>query len=53
MPSTGSALPDVAEDDVLVHGGTEYRVIYAAEWPGLTNNDIPCLQIVVDEIQGT
>lgn len=46
------ALIDLVEGDVLVHGGTEYRVDYVAEWPDLSGG-VPCLQIVVAEIKSS
>lgn len=54
IPATpATALPDVLEDDVLTHGGTDYRVIFAEEWPEITQGNVPSLRIVVDEIMGT
>jgi hypothetical protein len=50
VPAAGVALPDVREGDVLVHGGAEYRIAYAGEW---TDNDVPCLVIVAQQIKGT
>lgn len=47
---TGATLPDVAEGDVLVHGGAEYRIAYAGEW---TDGDIPTLHIVCQQVKGT
>lgn len=49
---TGDTLPDIVEGDVLVHGGTEYRVDNVAEWPDLTGG-VPCLQIVVTEVKNS
>lgn len=49
---TGDTLPDVAEGDVLVHGGAEYRVDHVAEWPDLSGG-VPTLQIVVSEVKAS
>lgn len=51
VPDSGT-LPDVVEGDVLVHGGTEYRVDYVAEWPDLSGG-IPALQIVVTQVKSS
>lgn len=51
VPVAGGALPDVVEGDRLVVAGTEYPVLYAAEWAGIDADDIPCLHIVVQEIK--
>lgn len=50
VPATGVALPDVVEGDRLVVAGTEYPVLYVAEWTG-DDSDLPCLHIVVQEIK--
>ena len=47
---TGDTLPDVVEGDVLVHGGTEYRIDHVAEWPDL-DGGVPSLQIVVQQVK--
>jgi hypothetical protein len=47
---TGDSLPDVVEGDVLVHGGTEYRIDHVAEWPDLSGG-IPTLHLVVTQVK--
>lgn len=49
---TGDTLPDVVEGDVLVHGGTDYRIDHVAEWPDLSGG-IPTLHIVVTAIKNS
>ena len=53
VPAAGSALPDVVEGDILVHGGADYPIRYAGEWPDLSNDDVPSLMLVVQEVKGT
>ena len=50
--ATGDTLPDVVEGDVLVHGGTEYRIDHVAEWPDLSGG-VPSLQIVVTTVKAS
>lgn len=49
---TSDTLPDVVEGDVLVHGGTEYRIDHVAEWPDL-DGGVPSLQIVVTTVKSS
>lgn len=48
VPTSGTALPDVRERDILVVGGAEYPVSSVAEWPDW---EIPTLHIVVGEVK--
>jgi len=48
VPMT-TTLPDVLEGDILVVGETDYPVHYVGEW---TDDNIPCLHIVVQEVKG-
>mgnify|MGYP007123473304 CR=1 FL=1 len=50
VPQASDVLPDVGEGDVLVIGAVEYRVDYVGEW---TDNSVPCLHIIAQEIKGT
>lgn len=50
VPADGDALPDVVEGDILTVDGTDYPVQHVGEW---TDNGVPCLQIIVQEIKGT
>jgi hypothetical protein len=53
VPQAGAALPDVREDDVLTHGGTDYRVHHVAEWTDIHSGGVPCLHMVVQQIKGS
>lgn len=50
VPSDEATLPDIIEGDVLVHGGSEYRIDHVAEWPDIAGG-IPTLHIVVTAIK--
>jgi hypothetical protein len=49
-PVAGAALPDVKERDILVVGSKSYPIDAVLEW---TDNDIPCLHIIVGEVKTT
>ena len=53
VPATGTALADIREGDILVHGGGEYIVDSVAEWTDTLTGLVNCLQIVVSAIKGT
>ena len=50
VPAAGASLPNVLEGDVLTVAGTDYRIDHVAEW---TDDDVPSLHIVAQEVKGT
>lgn len=48
VPASGTTLPDIKEGDVLTVATVDYIVYSVAEW---TDNEIPCLEIVVQQVK--